>query len=169
MEKVVHFIITGGTIDSVFSPVKDAIIVNDHSVILGYINAVIKPHVQITSETLTLKDSREITDNIRNEMLRSIQKAETDAIVITHGTYTMAETARYLKKALAPSDKTVVLTGSMLPLKGFSESDATFNLGYAIAAAKLLPPGVYVAMNGHMFDADDVEKDVSEGVFTSKS
>lgn len=168
--KNIHFIFTGGTIDSVFSPELDTVIVNDHSVVLDYLNTQVRPNIEITSETLTLKDSRDITDNIRKEMLNSIEKASASSIVITHGTYTMPDTARYLEQHgnIAGGGKTVILTGSMLPLKGFSDSDAPFNLGYAISASQLLEPGVYLAMNSHIFTPDNVEKDVSKAIFVEK-
>ena len=165
MNSDIHFILTGGTIDSVFSPKQDAIVVNDHSVILDYIHSVIQPHVAMTAETLTLKDSRDITDNIREEIIASIKKCDAHSIVITHGTYTMPETARYLRASMPDIDKAVVLTGSMLPIKGFSESDATYNLGYAIAASQFLKPGIYLAMNSHIFDPEKVTKDTEKAVF----
>lgn len=168
MNKDIHFIITGGTIDSVFDPAKDAVVVNDHSVIAGYIDSVIQPHIKISSETLTLKDSRSITDNIKQEIAQSIQKATTSSIIVTHGTYTMPDTAKYLHDTL-PEDhgKTVVLTGSMFPIKGFSENDAPYNLGFAIAAVQFLESGVYLAMNSHIFRAGDVIKNTEEGRFIS--
>ena len=165
MNKNIHFIITGGTIDSVFSAEKDTVVVNDSSVIANYLETAIKPHIEVTSEILTLKDSREITDNIRHEILSSIEKAKTNAIVITHGTYTMPETARFLEKNIENLDKTVILTGSMYPLKGFSDSDAPYNLGYAISAAQLLEPGVYLAMNSHIFKPNEVHKSVEKARF----
>jgi len=70
----------------------------------------------------------------------------------------MPDTAQYLKDQLGKTNKTIVLTGSMVPLKGFDLSDAPFNLGYAIACAQTLPFGVYVCMNGKVFDPKKVDK-----------
>lgn len=168
MNKGVHFILTGGTIDSVFDPSADSIIVNDHSVIASFIDTEIHPHINITYETLTLKDSREITNNIREEIIKSITKSTAKAIIITHGTYTMPETAMFLQKHLEQIDKTIILTGSMKPLKGFSDGDAPFNLGFALSSAQLLKAGVYLAMNSHIFHADEVTKDTDKGIFIYK-
>ncbi len=165
MNKDIHFIITGGTIDSVFSAEHDSIVVNNYSVITDYLQTTIKPHIRLTSEILTLKDNRDITDNVRREMLESIKKAKAQAIVITHGTYTMPETAQFLEENIQCPTKTVILTGSMLPLKGFSDSDAPYNLGYAISAAQLLEPGVYLAMNSHIFKPFEVSKDIEKARF----
>jgi L-asparaginase len=140
-------------------------VVNDSSTIVRYLKDLIRPHFEISQEILTLRDSRGITDGIRAEMVRSIENCSYDFILITHGTYTMAVTAEYLAKELKISDKRVVLTGSMLPLQGFAPTDATFNVGFAIGALFLAQPGVYVAMNGALFPAGSVVKDVSAGRF----
>ena len=161
----VHIIITGGTIDSVFSPAFDRTIINDHSIIMDYIDKSVKPHGKITAETLTLKDSRDISDNIRAELVECIKSCSASSIIITHGTYTMPQTAQYLQQHLGTIDKTIVMTGSLLPLHGFSGSDAPYNLGYAIASAQLLQNGVYLAMNGYIFNAGNVVKDTENGVF----
>ena len=165
MNKGIHFIITGGTIDSVFNPARDMVVVNDSTTIAKYIEEVIHPHFKISQEIVTMKDSREITDNIREEILRSIEKCHEDFVLITHGTYTMAKTAEYLAERIRNSSKRIVLTGSMLPLQGFAPSDAPFNLGFAIASVFLASPGVYLAMNGRLFGAGEVLKNVGEGRF----
>ena len=85
-------------------------------------------------------------------------------VVITHGTDTMVETARAL--AVAVKDKTIVLTGAMVPF-AFGSSDGLFNLGSALSFAQILPAGVYVAMNGRWFAWDDVRKNRELGVFES--
>ncbi|MBI1326922.1 MAG: asparaginase [Alphaproteobacteria bacterium] len=167
MNKDIHFILTGGTIDSVFDPSADAVIVNKASVISEFIENKILPHADFSYEVLTMKDSRDITDHIREEIIRSITKCEKKNIVITHGTYTMAETACYLD-GKTPPDKTIILTGSMFPLKGFSDSDAPFNLGFAIASAMALPSGIYIAMNGTVFKAQEALKDLKKARFTFK-
>ncbi|HMT73054.1 MAG TPA: asparaginase domain-containing protein, partial [Chitinophagaceae bacterium] len=83
-------------------------------------------------------------------------------IVITHGTDTMSETAQFLAQKV--KDKTVVLTGAMIPIK-FGSSDGLFNLGSALAFAQTLPAGIYVAMNGRYFTADNVRKNKQTGMF----
>ena len=164
-KKRVHLLITGGTIDSVFDAARDMVVVNDASTISGYLNGIIRPHFELSQEVVTLRDSREITDNIRAEILRSIEKCSSDYILVTHGTYTMAATAVFLQKHLKSNSKRVILTGSMLPLQGFSPTDAPFNLGFAISSLFLAEPGVYLAMNGQLFLADESVKNVDAGRF----
>lgn len=160
-----HLIITGGTIDSVFDRALDAVVINDSSTIAEYINTMVNPQFTLSQEILTMRDSRKMTDNMRAEIVTAIRNAPSSHILITHGTYTMAETGCYLKRHLSDVAKTVVLTGSMLPLKGFAPSDAPFNLGFAIATAFLSKPGIHLAMNGKVFDPDDAIKNLELGRF----
>lgn len=164
----IHLIITGGTIDSVFDPSSDSILVNDASVVKDHIDGLIRPHFKLTQKIVTLKDSRELTDHTREDIISAIQSSPSDSVVLTHGTFTMATTATYLQAHAARiANKTVVLTGSFFPIKGFSPTDASFNLGFACAAALLSPAGVYLAMNGKLFSPDRVAKNISEGRFES--
>lgn len=160
-----HILITGGTIDSRFDVARDSVVVNDASIVAGYLEELVRPHFKISQEVITLRDSREITDNVRAEIVRSIEKCSHEFILLTHGTYTMAETALYLQKHLGQSAKRVVLTGSMFPLQGFSPTDAPFNLGFAIGSLFLSGPGVYLAMNGRLFFPGDAVKNVGAGRF----
>ncbi|SHN91756.1 L-asparaginase [Bathymodiolus heckerae thiotrophic gill symbiont] len=116
------------------------------------------------SEVLFLKDSLEMSDSDRDFILDKCQSCDEQNILITHGTDTMVETASYLAKTL--KDKTVVLFGSMIPYS-IDQSDALFNLGVALSAVQLKEPGVYIAMNGKVFDFDKVKKDKSLGVFVN--
>lgn len=165
MKQHLHLLITGGTIDSIFDPAKDMVVVNDASTLSRYIHEVVHPDFTLSQETITLRDSREISDHIREELIRAIQKSPHQNILITHGTYTMAETARYLEKHITDTSKKIVLTGSMLPLQGFAPTDAPFNLGFAIASVLLAQPGIYLAMNGRLFKAHEVEKNVAAAKF----
>ncbi|MDD5022705.1 MAG: asparaginase domain-containing protein [Candidatus ainarchaeum sp.] len=112
-----------------------------------------------------LKDSREIRYKDRQKILDLIKKSTCKMIIITHGTYTMPDTGQYLKDQIKKHSKTIVLTGSMIPLKGFENSDAAFNLGYAIASVQYLSPGVYICMNGKVFDPEKVDKNRLEARF----
>jgi L-asparaginase len=112
--------------------------------------------------TLMLVDSLEMTDEDRELIAHQCNQAEENQIVITHGTDTMALTASVLSKKI--KNKTIVLTGAMIPIK-FGSSDGLFNLGSAIAFAQSLPHGVYVAMNGRYFKAGFVKKNKETGVF----
>jgi len=107
-------------------------------------------------------DSLEMTDHDRELIAHQCNSCEENKIVITHGTDTMAETAQML--AATVKNKTVVLTGAMIPIK-FGSSDGLFNLGSALAFAQTLAPGVYVAMNGRYFHWDNVRKNKETGVF----
>ncbi|NMM26694.1 MAG: asparaginase [Glaciimonas sp.] len=115
-----------------------------------------------TLEVLPLLDSLDMQDADRQRVLASCRKAPEAAIVIIHGTDTMRESAAVLGSAAL--DKTVILTGAMIPYE-IADSDALFNLGFAIGVAQTLPAGVYVAMNGRVFDWDKVSKNRSAGVF----
>ncbi|MDP9108064.1 MAG: asparaginase [Pseudomonadota bacterium] len=113
-------------------------------------------------EELFLLDSLDMGAPDRERVLAACTAAAETALVIVHGTDTMPETAAVL--GAAALDKTIVLTGAMVPYE-IAGSDALFNLGFAIAAAQLLPRGVYVAMNGTCFDWHSVRKNRNAGVF----
>jgi L-asparaginase len=121
-----------------------------------------RSRVDVEIETLMMIDSLEMTDDNRQQIARHCRKCQESRIVITHGTDTMVETAAVLAGSLA--DKTIVLTGAMIPY-AFGSSDGLFNLGSALSFAQVLPPGVYVAMNGTAFPWDRVRKNRESGVF----
>ena len=107
-------------------------------------------------------DSLEMTDEDRELIAHQCNQCEEDKIVLTHGTDTMSETAKMLAQKV--KDKTIILTGAMIPIK-FGSSDGLFNLGSALAFAQTLPVGVYVAMNGRYFNWDNVRKNKDSGMF----
>ncbi|MEM9233320.1 MAG: asparaginase domain-containing protein [Pseudomonadota bacterium] len=113
-------------------------------------------------EQLFQIDSLDMTESYRTLLLERVKAAKENALVITHGTSTMAETARFIDGQT--EDKTVVLTGAMRPYSLFV-SDASFNLGGAIIAAQTLPAGVYGVMNGQVFPASDLRKNEKLGRF----
>lgn len=156
----VRLIITGGTFDKHYDEIKGELTFKD-----SHLPDIIK-RVRITSpvelQIVQLIDSLQMTDEHRARILDVCRAAPESRIVITHGTDRMPETAKLLGPA--GLDKTVVLTGAMVPFQ-FSGSDALFNLGSAFMAARLLPPGVYIAMNGRAYAWDDVRKDFERGVF----
>ena len=118
--------------------------------------------IPVALEQLPLLDSLDMQDADRARVLAACSAAPERAIVIVHGTDTMKDTAAVL--GAAALDKTVVLTGAMIPYS-IANSDALFNLGFATAAAQILPAGVYVAMNGQVFAWDNVTKNRAAGVF----
>jgi L-asparaginase len=118
--------------------------------------------VPVEIRTLMMVDSLEMTNEDRELIVHQCVHSDEDRIVITHGTDTMSDTAEFLSKKV--KDKTIILTGAMIPIK-FGSSDGLFNLGSALAFAQTLPSGVYVAMNGRYFTADNVRKNKQTGMF----
>tara|TARA_A100001015_G_scaffold191261_1_gene213096 strand:+ start:254 stop:739 length:486 start_codon:yes stop_codon:yes gene_type:complete len=119
--------------------------------------------IDVNISTLMMKDSLEMKNEDRALILDNCLKAKEDKIIITHGTDTMVETAKSI--AARKLNKTVVLTGAMIPYK-FGSSDGLFNLGAAIGFVQSLNHGVYIAMNGKYFNHDEVEKNNDIGEFT---
>ena len=155
-----RLLITGGTIDKSYNMHDGALhFVDSH---IGSMLGEARCRLPLEVETLMLIDSLDMTDHDRQRIANRCQQCEESCIVITHGTDTMVDTARLLQRlALA---KTIVLTGAMIPYV-FDKSDALFNLGTAIGAVQTLADGVYIAMNGRIFNADDVVKNRDDGVF----
>ena len=118
--------------------------------------------IDINISTLMMKDSLEMDDNDRSLVVDNCSKTIESNIIITHGTDTMIDTATSI--ANAKLNKTIVLTGAMIPYK-FGSSDGLFNLGAAIGFVQSLPNGVYIAMNGRYFHYDKVEKNKEIGEF----
>jgi L-asparaginase len=162
----VHILITGGTIDSVWDGRADTAVVRQESILPEYF-ASIKLYTPLEFTQVCMKDSRSLSATDRENLVKAIDESASDKIIITHGTYTMPDTAKYLKANLENNTKTIVLTGSMTPLKGFDMSDGALNLGYALSQVQILEPGVYVCMNGRTFTAEEVAKDIAEGRFYS--
>jgi len=115
-------------------------------------------------ESILKKDSLDIVDKDRVRIVSKVQNEPCEHILITHGTDTMVDTATALRYI---TDKTIVLVGAMQPAR-FRDSDAVFNIGFALAAARALPPAIYIAMNGNIFNADQVRKNRSAGKFERK-
>lgn len=161
----IHIIATGGTIDAEYYPPLETSVPNKQSVIQEYFQAKIKPYADVTFEILFMLDSGDLTDHHRALMVDAIQKNAADKIIICHGTNTMSETATYLENNLQNNNKTIILTGAMIPLKEFAMSDAGFNLGFATAEVMRQPQGVYICMNARTFPAGSVVKNFQEGRF----
>jgi L-asparaginase len=171
-DSLIHIRMTGGTIDSVYDAVKMTINVSKQSFIPEYFEQLLsslKPYAEIKFSELFMKDSRDLTPEDRKEILKAVEESEAAKIIVTHGTYTIPETARFLKENLENKDKVVVLVGSMIPLKDFDFSDAPFNLGYAFAQVQKLSPGIYVCMNARVFTSEKVAKNIPGGRFYSLS
>lgn len=161
----IHFILTGGTIEKSYDPQTEKPEFRTGSIIPEYLQNIVKAYPQITIETVCQIDSLQMTDDIRAQILKSIQSAPQDKIIIIHGTSTMQDTAKYLSKNLSNNSKKIILTGAMIPMKEFAMSDGGFNLGYAMAKIDDVAAGVYVCMNARCFAAAQVHKNLQEGRF----
>lgn len=166
LKKTIHFIITGGTIDSYYDPIKDAAVPNEKSIIPQFVKS-LKLYNSVEFTEICMKDSRDIVKEDLNKILNAIEKSPNKNIIITHGTYTMPDTARFLKANLKRKDQIIIITGSMIPLVGFSPSDGPFSIGYSIAKSQDLKHGIYVCMNGKVFSSEEVMKISKEGRFVS--
>jgi L-asparaginase len=160
----VRVFVTGGTFDKEYNERDGSLYFKDTH--LRDMLALGRSRVPVEVRTLMMIDSLEMDDEDRQVILGQCRKCPQDRIVITHGTDTMEVTARLLGQNI--SDKTVVLTGAMIPY-AFGSSDGLFNLGSALAFAQSLPHGVYIAMNGRCFAWDNVRKNRDAGVFEEKS
>lgn len=156
----VRIFITGGTFDKEYNELTGQLYFNDTH--LHDLLEMGRSRVDTEIRTLMMVDSLEMTDEDRELIVHQCIHCEEDRIVLTHGTDTMAETAKVIAEKV--SDKIIVLTGAMIPIK-FGSSDGLFNLGSALAFAQSLSPGVYVAMNGRYFTWDNVRKNRQTGMF----
>lgn len=165
-----RIITTGGTIDKIYAPTTGELTFDTTTHVPEMLEQGRISLDQLTIEELMLVDSLEMTDEQRQMIVESSKRAQEQAIVITHGTDTMVETARKIKESLRRNmgEKTIVLTGAMVPFT-IRGSDALLNLGSALSYANSLQPGVYVAMNGNYFDADNVVKNRDLGIFAVKN
>ena len=161
-----HFILTGGTIDSYYDGTKDTAITNEHSVVPKFIK-ILKLYEECEFTEVCMKDSRELNETDRKNILEAVINSKSQRIIITHGTYTLPDTARYLQAKLKDHGKIIIFVCSMIPLAGFTPTDAGFNIGYAVAKSQELSEGIYVCMNGKIFIPDEVVKILSEGRFGS--
>ena len=152
---------TGGTIDKIYFDATSEYEVGESVIPALLRESGVSLPIQVVS--LMQKDSLELTDGDRAEIRRAIEEAAQHEIVITHGTDTMATTAETL---IGIEGKTIVLTGSLAPAR-FRETDAIFNIGFALAAAQAQPPGIYIAMNGRIFPAGHVRKNPQTRQFES--
>jgi L-asparaginase len=150
---------TGGTIDKIYFDDK-----SDYQVGEPQISQILHAmHVAFDFEVSALlrKDSLHITAEDRKLIRAAVAASEATHVLITHGTDTMVETAAELKGL---AGKTIVLTGALNPAR-FRDSDAIFNIGCAVGAVQCLPPGVYIAMNGRVWDPEQVRKNRNRNVF----
>ena len=156
----VRIFVTGGTFDKEYNELTGQLFFKDTHI--QEILSLGRSKVDTPIRTLMLIDSLEMTEQDRQLIAENCLRCEENKIVITHGTDTMTETAKFLADRV--HGKTVVITGAMIPYK-FGSSDGLFNLGSALAFAQSLPEGLYVAMNGRYYDWNNCRKNKQTGFF----
>ena len=159
----IRIFVTGGTFDKEYNELTGALAFKDTH--LPEMLRLGRSRVDVAVRTLMMIDSLEMTDADRALVVEHCRDAVESRLLITHGTDTMVETAAALAAALPPPPgKTIVLTGAMIPY-AFGSSDGLFNLGSALSFVQVLPPGVYIAMNGRCFEWHRVRKNHETGIF----
>jgi L-asparaginase len=157
---LIKIFVTGGTFDKEYNELNGALYFKEthlHEMLeLG------RSQIKVDIETLMMKDSLDMSDDDQNSIVQRCFESNEDKILITHGTDNMVKTAKLLAAQI--NDKTIVLTGAMIPYK-FGSSDGLFNLGSALSFLQSLPHGIYIAMNGNIFSWDNVKKDKELGLF----
>jgi L-asparaginase len=169
LEKV-EVILTGGTIDSIWDPTIDTVTPTKRSAVktyLEHLSKVGKIYIEFKFTQICWKDSRNLTMGDVDKIYKAVAKSQCKKIIIAHGSYTMPDTARFIKNKLGKTNKIILLTGSLIPLQDFQNSDAQFNLGYSVAQLEYLKPGVYICYNAHTFKPDEVAKNLPKGQFYS--
>lgn len=159
---MVQIFVTGGTFDKEYNLITGELYFKDTHLSEMFDRG--RCTVAIDIKTLMMVDSLEMRDEDRAIVVYNCKKTPSNRILITHGTDRMVETAKILAEA-GIEDKTIVLTGAMIPYAFGTSSDGFFNLGSALAFAQVLPPGVYVVMNGRYFEWDRVRKNKQTGNF----
>src|SRR5215471_10725238 len=154
--------VTGGTFDKEYNELTGSLFFKDTH--LPEMLRLGRSGIDASISTLMMIDSLEMTAADRERIVDECARAVETRILITHGTDTMVETAAALAAAPRSPTKTIVLTGAMIPY-AFGSSDGLFNLGSALSFVQVLPPGVYIAMNGRYFQWDRVRKNRDTGTF----
>lgn len=158
----IKIIVTGGTFDKEYDEIEGRLFFKE-----THIHEMLRSarcSLDVDIETLMMKDSLEMTEEDKKSIINKCKNAKQDKIVITHGTDRMVETAKVLASSI--KNKTIVLTGAMIPIK-FGSSDGLFNLGSSLAFVQILPTGVYVSMNGKYYHWNNVRKNKKIGKFES--
>jgi len=158
---MVQIFVTGGTFDKEYNYITGKLYFKE-----SHLKEMLQRgrcSIDLDIRTLMMVDSLEMTETDREVIALSCKNSQSDQIILTHGTDTMVETAGFL--ASKNIDKTIVLTGAMVPYAFGTSSDGFFNLGSAMAFTQVLPKGVYVVMNGRYFNWDNVRKNKRTGYF----
>lgn len=159
---MIQVFVTGGTFDKEYNFITGQLFFKDTHLKRMFDRG--RSTLDIDVKTLMMIDSLEMGEGEREIICFNCRKAKSNHILVTHGTDTMVETAKVLADANL-EDKTIVLTGAMVPYAFGTSSDGFFNLGSALAFVQTLPPGIYVVMNGRYFDWNNVRKNRTTGNF----
>lgn len=160
---MIHILVTGGTFDKEYNYISGELTFIDTHIPEMLKRA--RSGLDVRVEKLMMVDSLDMTPEQRKLIADKCRQSTADRIVITHGTDTMVETAVCLADQLAPLTKTIILTGAMIPYSLGTSSDGFFNVGSALSFVQVVAPGVYVAMNGRLFDWNNVQKNYNTGFF----
>ena len=161
---MIQILITGGTFDKSYNHITgDLFFEKTH---IPEMLKRSKCRLNVDVKTLMMIDSLEMTKKDIEKIIDECKKTKSSRIVITHGTDTMVNTAEKIAEKI--KNKTIVLTGAMIPYAFGSSSDGFFNLGSALSFVQTLKNGVYIAINGQYFDYDKVEKNKLKGYFEKK-
>jgi len=162
--KTIKIISCGGTFEKIYDPISGNLTFNQS----GIADLIKRSRIseKITLNNIMLIDSLDMTDKHRKKIAKAVFDSEEKKILLIHGTDTMVETAKELAKSIK-DNKTIVITGAMIPAS-IKNSDAPFNFGFSIAALHLLKSGVWITMNGTIFQHDEVKKNIQKGIFEKK-
>jgi len=160
---MIQVFVTGGTFDKEYNYISGELYFKDTHLTKMFERG--RCTLDINVKTLMMIDSMEMTDEDREIIMHNCKRSRSNRILITHGTDRMVKTAVILQKAKL--EKTIVITGAMVPYAFGTSSDGFFNLGSALAFVQSLPHGVYVVMNGRYFKAEEVQKNTKTGYFES--
>ena len=161
---MIQILITGGTFDKSYNHISgDLFFERTH---IPEMLERSKCRLNVDVKTLMMIDSLEMTKKDIENIIDECKKTKSSRIVITHGTDTMVNTAKKIAEKI--KNKTIVLTGAMIPYAFGSSSDGFFNLGSALSFVQTLKNGIYIAINGQYFDYDKVEKNKLKGYFEKK-
>ncbi len=158
---MIQIFITGGTFDKEYNYITGELTFS-----ATHVNDMLRRGrcgADVTVETIMMKDSLDMSDSDRELIAQRCLDLDHDQIVITHGTDTMVQTAAFLAEKRL--DKRIVLTGALVPYTFGTSSDGFFNLGSALAFVQAISPGVYICMNGRLFNWDNVQKNYTTGYF----
>ena len=159
-KKYIKIFATGGTFDKEYNEINGKLFFKETH--LSELLKLGRSQLNVKIETLMMVDSLAMTQSEKDYIVEKCKSEKTDRIIITHGTDTMIDTAKLIAQTI--KNKTIILTGAMIPIK-FGSSDGLFNIGSALSFIQVIQPGVYITMNGRYFDWNNVRKNKKLGVF----